>query len=253
MKKVLKETKAAFDEHRLAFDFTIETIRAAPTIVQKNKNKSKQIQENWFPGINAVFVHIPKTAGTTTHSLLSEAEHASAKSRLPDAGTKTPNKHATALDWQRALGEEAWQSLFSFCFVRNPWDLMVSSYLWWCQHATKFKSRRRAALQIRKKSFDHFIHSDYGRFYLNEIHGPSLSAWYSDGARDLVDYIGRFETYESDMRHILDRLGVEHGKLPIKQENSTARSAYRDYYSQSGRDIVANRFADIIKRFDYKF
>lgn len=252
MKHYLNEAKAAYKEHKRAFIFTAETIRVAGK-AKKYRQSRQDMGKRYFPKLETLFVHIPKTAGTSTESLLYEAEKTRYPCQYTDTEPGSLHQHAKASEWKQHIGKDNWRACFSFCFVRNPWDLMVSSYLWWCQHGIMFRGIRPTALQIRKKGFYHFIHSDYGRFYLNEIHGRSLSEWYSDGERDLVDFIGRYETYRSDIRHICQKIGLEPSDYKIPFENTTLRSNYRQYYSQVTRDIIADRFCDVIERFGYKF
>ena len=88
---------------------------------------------------NFLFVHIAKTGGTSVRDALDRLRWQDPKyypmwlcSRLSalfnhELACKLP-RHAKAIAAQEMLPRELYQRLFKFAFVRNPWDLQVSSY-----------------------------------------------------------------------------------------------------------------------------
>jgi hypothetical protein len=149
------------------------------------------------------------------------------------------------------IGEPSWDQCFSFAFVRNPWDLMVSSYHWWLQRAERFEKARQAAREIKTLgSFSRFMDSVYGREQINEQLG-NLHDWIcDDDGHILVDVVGRFERLEEDWTAIAGRLGID-AWLPHR--NRGDRGEYRAYYDGASREIVARRFAWAIDHFEYSF
>ncbi len=197
--------------------------------------------------LGVIFIHIPKTAGNSITTALNEHSDPSEK-QSPKIG-----KHAKAWEVRFLLGEEQWQNYFSFAFVRNPWDLMVSSYHWWLQKAIDMKQYRRHVRRIQRKGdFKKFIRSKYGRCMINERYG-NLFDWISDYStgEKIVDYVGRVETLQQDWEKICKHAGMEPGV--IGRLNATRRSDYRDYYDNETRGLVAKRFYKIIDMFGYEF
>jgi hypothetical protein len=67
----------------------------------------------------------------------------------------------------------------------------------------------------------------------------------------LVDFIGRFESFGSDLYKVYDRLGLELGSIP--HENRSVRGHYSTFYTPETETIVRKRFQRDIEYFGYKF
>lgn len=209
-----------------------------------------------------IHVHVPKTAGNSVSVALRAAwrgtsliERLALRVRLggkrPFSRVRGTHKHSKARDIRLAIGQRSWDEHFSFAFVRNPWDLMVSSYSWWVNRADRFEEARQAALEIKALgSFPRFMDSVYGREQINEQRG-NLRDWIcEDDGRILVDVVGRFERLEEDWTLIRAQLGID---VTLPHRNRGNRGEYRGYYDSTSRDIVAQRFAWAIDRFEYSF
>jgi hypothetical protein len=196
-----------------------------------------------------IYIHVPKTAGSSIRKALQTAPwpHVSQGTRY-----RIP-KHATALQVKEIVGDRNWQSHFTFAFVRNPWDLMVSSYHWWLRKGNRYESTRNMAKLVEQcGSFDSFIKSELGSHYVNEFKSPGLKEWYCDEHNMiLLDFIGRFENIADDFQHIGKCLKVKVPDLPYM--NISDRSPYRKYYNDETYQAVANRFAWTIEHFGYEF
>jgi hypothetical protein len=66
----------------------------------------------------------------------------------------------------------------------------------------------------------------------------------------LVDFVGRFESLETDFKTICDKVGIT-ANLP--HINKSDRTAYQDYYDAETRDLTARLYAEDIERFGYTF
>ena len=201
----------------------------------------------YSPFLKYVFIHIPKCAGSSIHRALSVL-HAQ---RSLSVGKPKYHKHAKAAKVREVLGP-AWNECFKFAFVRNPWDLMVSSYHWWLTYAEIFPALHKDIARIRKMgSFSVFIRSEFGHSMLNEQPGGDLTEWISDGDGIIVDFVGRYETLNEDWSEVCRALRVP--ALPLGRENQVVRQDYRVFYDDESRELVANRFARTIELFDYRF
>jgi len=151
---------------------------------------------------NYVFIHVPKTGGTSVRHALGMtlgANHLSA-SQLYDL-------------YPHLCGR------FSFAFVRNPWDRMVS---YW----------------------------SIGRPWRDRVLDWSLppQVQYLDAP---IDFVGRYESLASDFDVVCQSLGIRTPVLPHLL--ASERGHYREYYDDDLAAAVADRYAEDIARFGYTF
>ena len=194
-----------------------------------------------------IFIHIPKAAGSSITNTLNQLPR-DTENLSPKIG-----KHAKAWEVRFLLGHEIWDQYFSFAFVRNPWDLMVSSYHWWLQKAVNMPQYSKHVRRIQNMgSFYEFMHSVYGQKMINERHG-GLYDWISDPKTGelLVDFVGKVEQIEEDWQEICKRANINAAQ--IGHDNRTDRSNYREYYDDETKKIVARRFRRTIEKFGYEF
>lgn len=197
-----------------------------------------------------IYIHIPKTAGT---SIVNAIE---ALPTRPNPALLVPveykyAKHHKARDMKRLLGDKAWSDYFSFAFIRNPWDLMVSSYNWWLQAGWQYSWLKNDCVRIEQMgNFTTFINSLYGQRMINQFQG-NLSDWVTEDGRVIVSYVARFERLQEDWAEICSRLNVPHQPLP--HLNPTKRKPYADYYTPATRRLVADRFKWAIEQYGYEF
>jgi len=201
----------------------------------------------YSPFLRYVFIHIPKCAGSSIHRALNTL-HAQ-RSLL--VGKPKYHKHAKAVKVREVLGP-AWNECFKFAFVRNPWDLMVSSYHWWLTYAELYPALHEDVARVREMgTFSVFIRSEFGRLMLNEHYGGDLTEWISDGHEIVVDFVGRYENLNEDWSKVCRALQVS--TLPLERENQVVRQDYRVFYDDESRELVANRFCRTIELFGYRF
>jgi len=208
-----------------------------------------------------LFVHIAKTGGTSIRAALrpykwkdpyriplflcsriSSLSHHRLACKLP--------RHAKAIAAYEMLPRELFNELFKFAFVRNPWDLQVSSY----HHI----QTERPHLLKGVKDFDGFLRwklDRSGRAY-QYIIDTSIEPQ-SDYLIDLkgniiVDFIGRYERLEEDFQEACTRIGIKAPKLPHKRQ-ARDRTTYQKYYTDETAELIAKHFKRDIDMFGYTF
>jgi hypothetical protein len=208
---------------------------------------------------NFLFVHIAKTAGTSVRSTLERYRWrdpyflpqfvCSRISHLTGhrIACKLP-RHAKIIAAREMLPRDLFQGLFKFAFVRNPWDLQVSSYHHLRRERPHLVGDRDFAAFLRYKldpERPYQYHLDTSielqTDYLVDLHGTML-----------VDYLGRFERLDEDFSAICRRIGIRPPDLAHKRQ-ATDRKDYRSYYTDETAALVAERFATDVERFGYRF
>lgn len=206
-----------------------------------------------------LFVHIAKTAGTSVRSTLNRLRWRDPYfipqficSRISGLtghriACKIP-RHAKVIAAYEMLPREVFDGLFKFAFVRNPWDLQVSSY-----HHLK---RERPHL-VGDRDFETFLRYKLDPARPYQYHLDTSIELQSDYLVDLhgkvlVDFIGRFETLNDDFITICQRIGVKPPALEHKRQ-AKDRGGYQKYYTPETADLVAEHFAADIAMFGYTF
>ncbi|MEX0643454.1 MAG: sulfotransferase family 2 domain-containing protein [Pirellulales bacterium] len=181
-------------------------------------------------------------------------------------------KHVPARVLRELVGHSFWNKCFKFGFVRNPWDRLVSVY----HHIRRDTQFNRARFVRHPRStVVHFIRArkyalpDTDRFdtslimRMYEIQKNKRMCLAADSAFQysmfadehenlIVDFIGRYESLEEDIRKIESRLNLPGIKLP-RLNTASKRNSYRSYYDPEGRELVAKLYAKDVEMFGYDF
>jgi hypothetical protein len=201
------------------------------------------------------FVHLPKTGGCSVKVALqpfADDPLAYAPNRWLDRcgihvnyfapwWHKRFRTHTPAAILHRELPPDAFADLFTFAFVRNPWDLLVSSY----HFLTHSHRHRRGRVARRLGSFERYVAYEASRGKL--VQSRMLT---SRHGRLLVDFVGRFEALEADFTTVCRHLQLA-ARLP--HVNAGAGGDYRLHYTPALAALVADAFGPDIDRFGYSF
>ena len=213
-------------------------------------------------GKNVVFVHIPRTGGTSIEILLgmTGAENLWGFAPIPSWGTNCSPQHFTFQDLQRNLPDKFLSRAFKFAFVRNPWDRFVSEFEWRRRHWNSRSSSSPRVYDNRDlESLDAFtrllrlppdrrLDSSIGL----DSHLETQTSFLIDPLGNIaVDFVGRFEKFETDLRSVLECLGIVANAIP--HANGGPIRDYRAYYSRDTQEAVRRFYSDDIERFGYSF
>lgn len=196
-----------------------------------------------------LFVHIQKTGGSSVTDIL--------KSCISDLNTYL-GTHDHASRAKHTLGRN-YDTYYKFAFVRNPWDRLVSWYTMIREKGEEIPSDEQYRLwrYVLENS------SNFEEFVLNctdiidDVDGRKSFLYNQydyisdENGKLIVDFVGKYENFESDLRTVLKRMGVSNAEIP--HANKSEHLHYGTYYTPRTRDIIARRYEKDIQQFDYSF
>ena len=158
-------------------------------------------------------------------------------------------EHRTALNKIAEVGQEKWCRAYTFAFVRNPWDKVVSHFHY------RIKTNQ-TTLRENSIGFRDWVQLTYGQQDPNYYDKPKMFMPQSDWITDsdglvLVDFVGRFENLNEDFSSVCKQLG-KNVTLPHVKSSQRKRD-YREYYDDLTIEIVEQWFSKDIDRFGYRF
>lgn len=163
-------------------------------------------------------------------------------------GAKFP-RHSKIIAAKEMLPEEYFNNLNKFAFVRNPWDLQVSSYY----HI----KRERPEVMAGYTDFESFLKWKFDPTRPYQYHIDTSLELQTDYLVDLrgnllIDEIGHYESLLEDFVQICDKVGITPPALPHRRK-AQDRTNYVEYYNDETAKLVSNHFQRDIELLGYSF
>jgi len=204
---------------------------------------------------NALFIHVPKTAGLSVayafkpHGLRELITVKDITRKFPGhGGLSIGHININFLLNNNKLSKKYFDNALKFCFVRNPWDRMVSLF---------FYLRQRNLHSCKNfLSFCRLVERGIPRVGRKNVDGlsqcnPQVDWIFHEGTR-FVDFIGRFEHIQRDFKRLRAKLGCPRASLG-KVNVGLRRRNYRAYYNHKSISLVKKIYHRDIKKFGYGF
>ncbi len=143
-----------------------------------------------------------------------------------------------------------YRDYFSFAFVRNPWDRLIS-----CWHNKVLKNNH---FQFSESEWEKMKDLDN---FLDFIQKKKLSG-NTDGhirlQSSLIDlnqiqFLGRFESFQKDAGYIIQKLQFQHRIVPVRNQSERSSTQYQLYYTSENAEKVARLYEKDIRMFGYTF
>lgn len=177
-----------------------------------------------------LFIHIPKTAGTSISDSLN-----------------IPKDH-THRTLQKIISEKSdLNKYYKVAFVRNPYDRMVSLY-------NEKKETGWLYKNVDFKKFIQFIYTDISKISNDpnlKNHSKPCTFWLKYDEQIIMDYIGKFENLENDLNFINKTLNLDNKKLQHLRKRN--KMHYSKYYDEETINIVKKYHKEDLELFNYKF
>jgi hypothetical protein len=205
--------------------------------------RNRSVLTPWNEQHQAIFVHIPKTAGTSVLAGL--------------GADKVFDTHAPAQTYRDVYGD-FYRAAYKFAFVRNPWDRFASSFHF-MRDGTDWPMQRAWAAA-------HIGDMDFRAFTLrlkNPLHRANILAerffwpqtfWLGGhGRTDGVDALYRFEELGSAMRSLCAHLGID-PPAQTPHLRKVEKPDFRELYTDGAMiDLVGRLYRSDIAALGYRF
>lgn len=200
-----------------------------------------------------IFVHIPKTGGSSIEDLIWPPRYLRTTSDLWMGlidGRRNKYQtgglqHLQASQIKAEVGCDVFNRYFKFSIVRNPWDKVISQYVYMTQ----------------RKDLMNYIGMNPGddlKSYLHLIARSPHVQWADQlgflidkDENLLVDYVGRFEDFEKSVHSVADSIGIQVSSIPHQKKGQRGR--YQNYYDPESIETVRKMYQRDIEAFGYEY
>ena len=203
-----------------------------------------------------IFLHVPKTAGTSVTTWLGEyTGWNDIELGGTDYGEQIQviycsrfklSKHSPASQIRRIVGPDIWNAYYKFAIVRHPLDRLVSAFQFYREW-----DHPGVAAAKKCRTFDLFLKSDYfDKDRRNCTRATGLQSTFLETPHnEALDRICRFETLAEDMDKVAQDLGIDPPQL--SHQNPSKRGAYEAYFTPKTRSFAETLYADDFRTFGY--
>jgi len=206
----------------------------------------------------AVYIDIAKVASSSIKATLASVlEIEDVKGNPHDLEFPRP----TTID---PNGEKIYPDLYSFAFVRNPWDRLFSCYrdkiIGEVHDFTEFSDSGIAYCLVRFEvfkagmSFREFVHAVASiPDQEADEHFRSQADYVSNSSGLLaIDFVGRYENLGYDFAKVASHIGMTI-ETSLPQLQTAPKRDYATYYTPETQALVGSRYAQDIELFNYQY
>jgi hypothetical protein len=210
-----------------------------------------------------IFIHIPKTAGTSIEQKLGHfaelkrgvQDHRPISQIEPvywrdlarpclglDSSTLMLQIKKAIKDKQANI-RHCYNTYFKFSFVRNPWARVFS----WYKNVMRDEHHKKRFGVSDNCSFKYFLMNHMDQWELK----PQLF-WLIDKKGNIpLDFIGRFEKLKDDFNFVAHKIGLKNKDLPKLIAGDGQH--YIQFYDTEMENLIYNRYKHEIDYFNFKF
>ena len=194
-----------------------------------------------------MFVHVPKTAGTSIERALGMTLKWPTLDRLslfgPYQGMQL--QHLTAMEMTKLgfVSQADFTQSYKFAFVRNPYTRAASEFFF-------DKKWNKKTKNLSFVDFLKFVKDSIAKQKLVAHYRPQVDFVLDQNGRLLVNFLGRFENLLEDWESLQNKLSINSEAL--SHENRGACSNYVEFYSDEAILLVNEIYEDDFRCFGYE-
>tara|TARA_B100000073_G_C23660077_1_gene544190 strand:+ start:641 stop:1183 length:543 start_codon:yes stop_codon:yes gene_type:complete len=167
-----------------------------------------------------VFIHIPRTGGTSIKSALN----------LHDKIYKKDVYHTSANEIPKEC-----KDYFKFAFVRNPFDRFVSLYFYnKSDYYKELFPKNKTTIIAKKYNFKEWL-DNFPYRHIQQV----------DFGLEKLDYIGRYENLDYELDVVFN--------TKVNKENTTKHNHYSFYYDDESIEKVRELSSKDIETYNYSY
>lgn len=225
----------------------------------------------YFPDLQMFFIHIPKNGGNSVFNAFNEMGDISRF--FPTKNGPEKMRWHTSASWVRAQNPDLWDSSYSFTFVRNPWDRIVSLWNHVMEDRNMFcyiynidrdndEDYIRLLAEEKEKTFSEWLLTYNIPFVFRKGHqvgNPKLLPvtktdqmnWVNDySGQQLVNEVFKLE----DMVQFISKMKENYGiNLDVGFWNKRRKPEYWNFYTPEAKALVDHYFAECINLYRYRY
>jgi hypothetical protein len=139
------------------------------------------------------------------------------------------------------IGADLFDQYFSFAFVRNPWDWVLSNY-------TYAKSNPRHRSHELVSGFKSF--GDYCLWHCNDNPNIKFQKDYifDENKKKILSFVGKQESLQADFKYVCAQIGIN---AALPHYNASRASKLDLHYTDNLYELVSDRFSEDIKILGY--
>jgi len=209
----------------------------------------------------AIYLFIPKVACTSIKKVIADTLD------VPPFDPSKPDSYIHKRNFpyvNRQKIYDEYQGYFKFCFVRNPFDRLVSCFSnkisqdkdlnnEWFNNGVARIFKKYKKLFWGGMGFEDFVKSvaEIPDHHADSHFRSQWLATVDNKNKPLADFVGKFENLQKDFNSVSQKIGFPVKQLPhlLKADHTN----YRAYYTQKTIELVQQRYAQDLEIFQYDF
>lgn len=216
-----------------------------------------------------IFIHVPKTGGSTISSRLKipDGMHTLSRSRLRISvdGCFYTDDHIPAWIVKRLRPEE-FKEYYKFSFVRNPYDRIYSEFVWY--HSDRLSrinpqvsenprnienwnfDNKPMDESIIKKQFDIWVRNYYSPIDNGRKHSQVFHLFDKQKTKILIDGVYKFENFEYEFEKLCKKINFtpDSNEILTKSKVSIDRNIL---LTENNKDYIYTLFKEDFDTFGY--